>query len=244
MMNRRQISSIVLVLATVAFGVGCGGASEYDAMQLRPASLTTVTETTKLEPVYFDVTNTVAVSSEAFASFELSAGATVELEVVTKDGTPLRFELLRLRKDGSTELLNAFHVDSGFALTTFVAKSDGLFLLHFPAVDDAKDIVVHMECKNDGMRCGPAQQPGQGCMVGHDCAEGLVCYPALGVCDAQLFGGTCSRPIRTAACDGLARVPVCGCDGRIFDNACLALAAGVGVTDADACRKAPPVVTR
>ena len=189
-----------------------------------------MTESTPLAPVYFDVTNTVSVSAETFAAFELSAGAAVELEVVTKDGSPLRFELLRLRTDGTSELLNAFHVESGFALTSFVATSDGRFVLHFPAVTAPHDVVVHIECKSGGPRCGPAQQPGQPCMVGRDCADGLTCYPVAGACNADLMGGTCVVPIHASACDGHAVVPVCACDGRIYDNACLALAADVGLT--------------
>ncbi len=231
------------LLCLICFGVagasafGCGGSPGNDAPGLRHASPAAVTPDTPLAPVYFSVTNNVRVVAEVFASFELVAGARVELEVVTRDGSPLRFELLRLRRDGSSELLNAFHADSGFTLTSFVASADGKFILHFPQSLAGHDVVVHIECKSTGARCGPSQTEGQVCMVARDCADGLACYPSAGACNAEVMGGTCVRPIGAASCDGDARVPVCGCDGRSYDNACLALAAGVGLT-AD-CAEAP-----
>jgi len=144
-MNRRKISLATTALMGVLAG-GCGGTADFDASGLRRASSVSIGEDTALERLYFDVTNTVAVgaNTETAGGFDLVAGAQVELEVVTTNGSPLRYELLRLRKDGSTELLNAFHVDSGFSLTTFYAANDGLYVVHFPQVDEAQDVVVHM----------------------------------------------------------------------------------------------------
>src|SRR5262245_24077688 len=163
-MIRREICLVTAALAG-ALGGGCGGTTDFDATSLRRASRVEIGENASINHLYFDVTNTIALTGEATGTFDLVAGARVELEVVTTNGSLLRYELLRLRNDGTTELLNAFHVDSGFSLTTFYASSDGQYILHFPELDEPRDVVVHMECKGDGKRCSPAMQPGEGCMA-------------------------------------------------------------------------------
>src|SRR5262249_6678869 len=150
------------------------------------------------------------------------------------NGSLLRYELLRQRSDGTTELLNAFHVDSGFSLTTFYASSDGQYILHFPELDEPRDVVVHMECKGDGKRCSPSMQPGGGCMAGHECDEGLFCYPPQGSCNATLQGGRCVLKQKASACDGEVG-SMCGCDGKTYASECLARVSNVGVAKVGAC---------
>ena len=232
-MNRSKISLLAFAFAA-ASGLGCGGSTDFDASQLHGASKITVGDDAPRSRLYFDVTNTVPVAAEAVGTFDLVAGARVELEVVTTNGSPLRYELLRVRNDGTTELINAFHIDSGFSLTTFTASSDGLFMLHFPQMDAPRDVVVHMECKGDGARCSPSMQPGQSCMFGRDCDDGLLCYPPVGTCTTGWVSGTCVVAQRASACDGQSD-PVCGCDGKTYASTCLASVSSVGVVKAGAC---------
>lgn len=216
------------------FGLGCGGTAEFDAKGLRRAPPIEINESTALNRLYFDVTNTIAVDREVAGMFDLVTGARVELEVVTTNGSPLRYELLRLRKDGSTELLNAFHVDSGFSLTTFYASSDGQYVVHFPEMEAPRDVVVHMECKADGKRCAPSMQPGESCMAGHECDSGLLCYPTHGACNAAWDGGHCVLKQKASACDGEVG-SICGCDGKTYASECLARVSNVGVAKPGAC---------
>lgn len=240
-MNRRDFYRVSTVLAAVLVA-GCGGTADFDASGLRHASNVTIGENAALSRLYFDVTNTVSVQEETTGTFDLIAGAQVELEVVTTNGSPLRYELLRIRKDGSTELLNAFHVDSGFSLTTFNASSDGEYVVHFPQVDEAQSIVVHMECKGDGKRCAPSMQPGEACMAGHECDDGLLCYPNQGVCHAEWNGGHCVLKQRASACDGETE-SVCGCDGKTYASECLARVSNVGVAKVGACEDGSTIAT-
>ena len=139
------------------------------------------------------------------------------------------------------ELVNAFDVTSGFVLTSFESPSDGRTLLHFPAPEGARTVVVHLDCNRAGGRCAPDLQPGEPCMMGRPCAQGLACVSSAGACEATWTSGTCVLPSSGVECEDVAATgPVCGCDGRSYGSACLAGAAGVGVASEGACAPAPP----
>jgi hypothetical protein len=158
-----------MLFAALAALLGCGGKTgslEFD--EGAPDF-----QETKQVPVYFGVTNTLDVTGKAVARVELNAASQVELMVVTKDGSPLRYDLYYIWKgNGQRELLAPVDRRSGFHVTTFEPKRTGRYEIELHS-DKAKQIVVHLACK-DG-RCAPARQPEETCAPGFECAEGLTC---------------------------------------------------------------------
>jgi hypothetical protein len=127
--------------------------------------------------VYFGPTNHLDVDgAPTLATFALTAGSRVELELATRDASPLVFEVHRVRRDGTTELLDPVHAQSGFHITDIEASSDGTFVLYFPAAD-ARSItaVIHLDCTEAASRCAPTRQPYESCTTSFPCDEGLVC---------------------------------------------------------------------
>jgi len=77
-------------------------------------------------------------------------------------------------------------------------------------------------------------QPGEACMAGHECDDGLLCYPSAGTCHTPWVGGHCILRQRASACDGEAGA-VCGCDGKTYASECLARVSNMGIARAGAC---------
>jgi hypothetical protein len=67
------------------------------------------------------------------------------------------------------------------------------------------------------------------CASNLDCGKSQYCSKAAGDCEGD---GTCA--LRPGVCP-LAYIPVCGCDGQTYDNACTAAANGVNVLHDGAC---------
>lgn len=82
----------------------------------------------------------------------------------------------------------------------------------------------------------PAQAVAEGSMCGGvgavRCAEGLYCAMSSSECQHPDAAGSCALKPEMCTQD---YVPVCGCDGRTYGNACSAASQGVSVASAGEC---------
>jgi Kazal-type serine protease inhibitor-like protein len=109
------------------------------------------------------------------------------------------------------------------ALLDPVCGCDGVTYSNACYADVAEIPVQHPGACEPGPPCG-----GSG---GGTCNEGQFCKPPQGVCAPDAAGVCANLP---PVCSPLV-LPVCGCDGTTYSNACMADAAGVGVDHAGEC---------
>jgi hypothetical protein len=237
----------VAALTLVGFAaMGCGGAPDDDAARLLPASEITQQSSIDLsapaQRLYFERTNSLHVQGTVLADVLLDVGAQLQLEVATIDSSPLRFELWLVHADKHLELVNAFDVQSGFVLTNIDDEvGDARYILRFPAPASPRDVRIFLGCQRISGRCTDELQPGETCLAGHVCAEGLTCAPTNGECGSILAYGTCVVPGDVSACDPGAYEATCGCDGVTYPSVCLAQVTGGGVAASGACAGAKPI---
>jgi hypothetical protein len=236
----------VAALALAGFAItGCGGAPDDDAARLPPASQTTdqtrIDLTAPAQRLYFGVTNTVHVGGDVLADVLLDVGASVQLEAATVDSSPLRFEIWLVHTNQELELVNAFDVESGFVLTNVDDQvGDVRYILHFPAPASSRDVRLFLTCDRSLGRCTDELQPGETCLAGHVCAQGLACAPTDGECGSIWAYGTCVIPGDVSSCASEPSETTCGCDGATYASPCLAQVSGGGVQSTGACPGVAP----
>lgn len=82
---------------------------------------------------------------------------------------------------------------------------------------------------------------GEACGMNPACAPGSHCLFADHSCGTSAPGTTCPQAYcaMSGSCSGIVGPPACGCDGKVYDNECLADSAGVGTSKLGACGPAP-----
>jgi hypothetical protein len=179
-MNRNVFCAFAALLA-VGGAVGCGGRVDpIGSTQGEGRPLTELTAGATVQRAYVGADNLVTVgATPVVATFDLLGGARVALEVAAKDEQPLRYEVWRVRNDGTATLEAPVDSRSGFALEEIDADQDGVWALRFPPAQDGR-VLVHTDCVGGLNGCTPLRQPGQTCPPGWQCDDGLKC--AGGVC--------------------------------------------------------------
>ena len=219
-----------------ACAAGCGAAtagvasSESKEASTRSALQSGATE----ERAYLGTDNHITLGgAPILATMGLLGGSQIELEVVTPDGAPVRFEVWRVRNDGTATLEMPVDATSGFALQEIDPVEDGTWAIRWPA-GQRGDVTVHASCVGGLRGCAQARQPGEACPAGWTCDVGLACELPVGVCGSLAGVGTCvAKPTDCTADAGA----VCGCDGRTYASDCDARLGGVPILDRASCEE-------
>jgi hypothetical protein len=220
----RNTNGLLAAALTAAGAAGCGG--EVVGVGGSNGQLSTVAQIEQgatIQRAYVGVDNRVPLgATPVVAPFDLVGGAQVEMEVVTPDSSPVRFELWQAHVDGQATLVMPVEAPSGFALEDVDATQDSRWMVVFPALP-VGEVIVHLDCVGGNHGCSPERQPGESCPAGWSCDEGLVCQLPVGVCGVLAGTGTCALPPRSCAANA---APVCGCNGTTYPSECAARLGG------------------
>jgi hypothetical protein len=232
---QRSASCALAVAMIAASALGCGGrmAGVSASVGGETSTLGSLEEGASVRRAYVGTTNEFVVGEvPVVATFDLVGGAQIEMEVVTRDASPVRFELWQAHRDGTTTLRDPVDAPSGFAIDRVEADEDGRWALVFPVGTSGGRALVRMDCVGGFRGCAPQRQPGESCPAGWSCDVGLECMLPVGACGPLAASGTCTVP--PVACAG-GGVAVCGCDGRTYASECDARLAHAPILRAGRC---------
>lgn len=186
-MNRCTIAAVAAACAGV--GPACGGVPGEVDPTAPPGLVSTMSALSSgatLERAYVGVDDDLTLDgAPVLATMDLVGGARMDLEVVTTDSSPVRFEVWSIGVDGTALLVMPVDAPSGFALEAIHAQEDATWAIRFDGGQHA-DVIVHMDCLGGAHGCAELRQPGQTCPVGWTCDVGLVCE--RGTCSLASVG--------------------------------------------------------
>lgn len=166
-----------LAAAVCAAGaVGCTLSTSGTSEPLSPGmTLASLEQGSSVTRTYLGTTQVVAVGAQpVVGTFDLLGGAQVEIEIATREGQPVRFELWRVHVGGGANLVTTVDSRSGFALQALHADEDSSWVIRF-LPDVAEQVVVRIDCTGSTHGCTPFLQPGDRCPAGFQCDQGLTC---------------------------------------------------------------------
>jgi hypothetical protein len=232
-MNRNTFRVLATALSVVS-AVACGGTTaDFVPTDEMGSTISALEAGATVQRAYVGVTNQLTIGQvPVVAVFDLLGGAQLDIEVATLDSSPVRFELWRVRVDGTATLESPVDARSGFALQRMTADENGTWLLRFPAAAQATAL-VHMDCLGGIRGCTPERQPGETCPAGWDCDTGLDCELPVGACSPLAALGTCAL-VPTSCPEDIQRM--CGCDGKTYASECAALMAGQPIAYGGPCK--------
>jgi hypothetical protein len=231
-MNRYTITAVAAAMAAA----GCGGApGEVETTTTPPGLVSTMSALAAgatVRRAYVGVDDDMTLSgAPVLATMDLVGGAQIDLEVVTEDSSPVRFEVWTLSVDGTATLQMPVDAPSGFALESIDVQEDATWAIRFEGGQHG-DVIVHIDCLGGMHGCAELRQPGQTCPAGWTCDVGLQCQLPIGVCGPLAGVGTCV--MQATSCADAAD-SVCGCDGSTYASECAARMAGVPILEKGAC---------
>jgi len=184
-MYRNTFRALAVTAAAVC-AAGCGGTTAGVGWGSKEASTISALESGATEQrAYVGTDNHVTLgAAPALATMDLLGGSQLQLEVVTPDGSPVKFEVWRARNDGTVTLEMPVDATSGFALEDIAPVEDGTWVVVF-AGEQRGDVIVHTDCVAGLRGCAQTRQPGETCPPGWACDVGLAC---------NLPGPVCGKP--------------------------------------------------
>jgi hypothetical protein len=174
-MNRNTFRALAATMAAVC-AAGCGGTTAGVGSVSKEASTLSALESGATEQrAYLGMDNRLALGgAPVVATMDLLGGSQLQLEVVTPDGSPVRFAVWRARNDGTVTLEMPVDATSGFALEDIDPVEDGTWVVVFPG-SQRGDVIVHTDCVGGLRGCAQTRQPGETCPPGWACDVGLEC---------------------------------------------------------------------
>jgi hypothetical protein len=172
----RNTFRVLAATAAAVCAAGCGGTPGWVESRSKEASTMAALESGATEQrAYVGMDNRLTLgASPVLATMDLRGGSQLELEVVTPDGSPVRFEVWRARNDGTVTLEIPVDATSGFALEDIDPEEDGTWVVAFQG-SQRGDVNVHTDCVGGLRGCALTRQPGETCPVGWTCDVGLAC---------------------------------------------------------------------
>jgi hypothetical protein len=184
------LAAVVCAASAIGCAMPTSGTGEPQVGQM---SLSSLEQGSSVTRTYLGATQVVAIDdSPVVGTFDLVGGAEVEIEIATREGQPVRYELWQVHVDGLASLVTTVDSRSGFALQSLHADEDSSWVLRF-LPDVPESVVVRLDCTGSTHGCTPFLQPGDSCPAGWQCDQGLTCVVPGDTC--QLTSTLESQPL-------------------------------------------------